>query len=107
MQWIVGALVMCFPVGLYLVWKHPQWTTKTKWIWTGGWAAAFAVGMWLVAPLLIFLTLLGAFAVALTAIWSSPTLAPDKKKLVTGCSKAARLRRCTSASSNTMCRRAT
>ena len=82
--WVVGALVMCFPVGLYFVWRHPQWATKTKMIWTGGWAAAFAVGMWLVAPFLIFLTLLGAFSVVLIAIWSSPTLALDKKKLATG-----------------------
>jgi hypothetical protein len=82
--WIVGVLVMLFPVGLFFVWQRPQWATKTKWIWTGGWAAAFVVGMWLVAPLLIFLTLLGVFAVALTAIWSSPTLALDKKKLATG-----------------------
>jgi hypothetical protein len=82
--WVVGALVMLFPVGLFFVWQRPQWATKTKWIWTGGWAAAFAVGMWLVAPLLIFVTLLGAFSVALLAIWSSPTLALDKKKLATG-----------------------
>jgi hypothetical protein len=84
LPWVFGALVMLFPVGLFFVWQHPQWATRTKWIWTGGWAAAFAVGMWLVAPLLIFLTLLGAFAVALLAIWSSSTLALDKKKLATG-----------------------
>ncbi len=84
MPWVVGALVMLFPVGLFFVWQRPQWATKTKWIWTGGWAATFAVGMWLVAPLLIFLTLLGAFSVAFIAIWSSPTLALDKKKLATG-----------------------
>jgi hypothetical protein len=42
------------------------------------------MGMWLVAPLLIFLTLLGAFAFALLAIWSSSTLPLDKKKLATG-----------------------
>lgn len=42
------------------------------------------MGMWLIAPLLIFLTLLGAFGVAFSVIWSSSSLAPDKKKLATG-----------------------
>lgn len=28
-------MLIPFPVGLYLIWKHSKWTTKTKWIWTG------------------------------------------------------------------------
>ena len=38
-------LVFCFPVGLFLVWKHSVWTTKTKWIWTGAFAALVVVAM--------------------------------------------------------------
>ena len=42
----IGALlVFCFPLGLFLVWKHSSWTNKTKWIWTGVWAALVVVGM--------------------------------------------------------------
>ncbi len=42
----IGALfVLCFPVALYLVWKHSTWTNKTKWIWTGAWAAFMVIGM--------------------------------------------------------------
>jgi hypothetical protein len=32
LPWVFGALVMLFPVGLFFVWQHPQWATKTKWI---------------------------------------------------------------------------
>lgn len=82
--WIAVTLVAFFPLGMYFVWKHPGWPTKTKGIWTGAWAVSFVLGMWLIAPLLIFLTLLGAFGVAFCVIWSSPSLAHDKKKLATG-----------------------
>ena len=41
---LIGVLLLlCFPFGLFLVWKHSSWTSKTKWIWTGAWAAAFMV----------------------------------------------------------------
>jgi hypothetical protein len=33
---VVGILTFIFfPIGLWLVWTHPGWTKKTKWIWTG------------------------------------------------------------------------
>lgn len=33
---IIGLLVMlCFPFGLFLVWTHPTWQQRTKWIITG------------------------------------------------------------------------
>lgn len=38
-------LVLFFPVGLFLVWKHSIWTTKTKWIWTGAWAVILVIAM--------------------------------------------------------------
>ncbi len=42
----IGPLLLCcFPVGLFLVWKHSVWTSKTKWIWTGAFAALVIVGM--------------------------------------------------------------
>jgi hypothetical protein len=82
--WIAVALIAFFPLGLYLVWKHSGWPTKAKGIWTGAWAVSFVLGMWLVAPLLIFLTLLGAFGVAFCVIWSSSSLAHDKKIVATG-----------------------
>lgn len=32
----IGVLsVLFFPVGLWLVWTHPEWSKKTKWLWTG------------------------------------------------------------------------
>lgn len=37
-------LAFFFPVGLFLVWKHPRWTKRTKWIWTGVWAGVILVG---------------------------------------------------------------
>lgn len=34
--WLIGAcLVLFFPVGLILVWRHPRMTTSTKWVITG------------------------------------------------------------------------
>ncbi len=33
--WIVFILIIFFPVGLWFVWKHPGWETKTKQITTG------------------------------------------------------------------------
>jgi hypothetical protein len=36
--------VFCCPVGLYLLWKHPRWSTQTKRIWTGVWAACVILG---------------------------------------------------------------
>jgi len=43
---VIGiSLLFCFPVGLYFVWTHPNWVTKTKWIWTGVWAAVMVFGM--------------------------------------------------------------
>lgn len=32
---IILLLVLFFPVGLYLMWKHSDWSPKTKWIVTG------------------------------------------------------------------------
>ena len=43
---VIGvSLFFCFPVGLYFVWTHPNWMSKTKWIWTGVWAAVVVLGM--------------------------------------------------------------
>mgnify|MGYP001034382674 CR=1 FL=1 len=37
---VIGlSLLMCFPVGLLFVWRHPAWSTARKWTWTGAWAA--------------------------------------------------------------------
>ncbi len=33
--WIIFFLIIFFPVGLYLMWKHAVWTNRTKWIVTG------------------------------------------------------------------------
>ena len=42
----IGVLLLfCFPIGLFLVWKHSTWTNKTKWIWTGAWAVLMVIGM--------------------------------------------------------------
>jgi hypothetical protein len=33
---VIGVLsVLFFPVGLWLVWTHPTWSKKSKWLWTG------------------------------------------------------------------------
>jgi len=41
----IGALLLfCFPVGLFLVWKHSLWTSKTKWIWTAAWIGVMLIG---------------------------------------------------------------
>ena len=37
-------LLFCFPIGLFLVWKHSSWTNKTKWIWSGAWAGIMLIG---------------------------------------------------------------
>ncbi len=38
------SMLMCFPIGLILVWKNPEWTTVRKLRWTGGFCAvAFAL----------------------------------------------------------------
>lgn len=44
-SWPVAALSMtcCFPVGLFLVWTHPRWTTAMKSVWTVGLVLALAV----------------------------------------------------------------
>ena len=36
---IVASVVLCFPATLFLVWFKPDWEKKTKWIWTGCFAA--------------------------------------------------------------------
>ena len=36
---MIGAsLLLCFPLGLYFVWRHPTWTNRRKQAWTGIWA---------------------------------------------------------------------
>jgi hypothetical protein len=40
---IAVSLLFCFPVGLFFVWKHPNWDQRTKVIWTGVWAALFII----------------------------------------------------------------
>jgi len=40
---ILTFIVCFFPIGLYLVWKHPQWTTQKKWMWTGGFVIFLSV----------------------------------------------------------------
>ena len=43
---LVGVLLLfCFPLGLFLVWKHSSWTPRTKWIWTGVWATLAVIGV--------------------------------------------------------------
>lgn len=32
---IAASVVFCFPVGLFLVWRHPTWGRPVKWAWTG------------------------------------------------------------------------
>ena len=41
--WVVLALVLCFPLGLVLVWTHPTWSRKAQWIATGALVALVAV----------------------------------------------------------------
>lgn len=41
---IVALLFCCFPVGLFLIWKHPRWTSSIKWTWTGVWAGLIILG---------------------------------------------------------------
>jgi len=43
-SWIVGLLTLfCFPFGLFLVWTHPHWRRRTKWIITGIFALCVAI----------------------------------------------------------------
>jgi hypothetical protein len=42
---IAALLVFCFPVGLYFVWTHRQWSGPTKCIWTGVWAGVILFGL--------------------------------------------------------------
>jgi len=43
---VIGmAVLWFFPLGLYLVWRHTQWTPRTKWLWTGAWPAMFCLLM--------------------------------------------------------------
>jgi hypothetical protein len=43
--WIVGGLVVLFfPYGLYLLWKHPTWTSRAKWTSTVAYFACLVVG---------------------------------------------------------------
>ncbi len=44
--YLIGALtVLCFPIGLYLVWRHPTWSKRRKWVWTGACAGIVLLGM--------------------------------------------------------------
>lgn len=41
---VIGILsVVFFPLGLWLVWTHPIWSTKSKWLWTGAIGFLFLV----------------------------------------------------------------
>lgn len=41
----VGLLLLCFfPLGMYLVWTHPMWQQRTKWIITGCYIAFVLLG---------------------------------------------------------------
>jgi hypothetical protein len=82
--WIGAALALFFPVGLYFVWKHPVWSAARKGAWTGAWAVPFLLAVWFLTPWVIFLTLLGAFGIALYLIWQSKSLDLKKKKAGTG-----------------------
>ncbi|HMP59478.1 MAG TPA: DUF4339 domain-containing protein [Gemmatales bacterium] len=46
---IAASVVFCFPVGLLLVWRHPNWSRPVKWAWTGAvgliFVALFAMGL--------------------------------------------------------------
>lgn len=42
---IVLLIIFFFPVGLFLLWKHPTWTTKTKQISTGVFCAFLVIGL--------------------------------------------------------------
>jgi len=43
--WIVGGLVVLFfPYGLYLLWKHPTWTSRAKWTSTVAYFVCVIIG---------------------------------------------------------------
>lgn len=47
---VIGVLLVCFfPVGLFLVWRHPTWSRNQKLGWTGVLAAVLVMGMVLMA----------------------------------------------------------
>jgi hypothetical protein len=74
---IAIALLLCFPVGLFLVWKHPRFLPKHKWIWTGTWAGIFLVLLVIFPVTVIGVTLFTSFVAALflicvaIAFWSA------------------------------------
>lgn len=42
---VVGlSLLLCFPLGLFLVWRHPVWSRNQKLVWTGAWCGLMVVG---------------------------------------------------------------
>lgn len=43
--YVIGALlVFLFPLGLWLVWKHPAWGRPRKFVWVGAWAGLMMIG---------------------------------------------------------------
>jgi hypothetical protein len=42
---IILGLLICFPVGLIFLWKHPTWTTRTKGLITGAWILLVIIGL--------------------------------------------------------------
>ncbi len=41
----IGVLLLfCFPIGLFLVWKHSTWANGSKWIWTAAWIGVMLIG---------------------------------------------------------------
>ena len=44
--WFIGVLlVVFFPVGLYFLWTHPNWSKNKKIGWTGAWGCLMVIGM--------------------------------------------------------------
>jgi hypothetical protein len=44
-KYIIPLVLICFPAGVFLVWKQPQWSKRTKWIWTGAGALVLMIAM--------------------------------------------------------------
>ena len=42
---IAVSVLFCFPVGLFLVWRHPTWGKGPKWAWTGAVGVVFTIMM--------------------------------------------------------------